>query len=310
MNNSTKSSSESPINPVQSPSLSAWLLLALLATIWGSSFILMKKSLVVFSPDQVGSMRIFAAFLFFLPVLLSQFKKIPKDKWLYFFLSGMLGSMLPALLFSVAGKHLDSGISGALNSTTPLFTLIVGALFFEQVIRKRQIWGIFLGFCGSLILIFANKSGGISVNGYAFLVILATVMYGFNLNIIKKYLNNVPALIVTACVLASTGPIATAILFSGDFMEKAQTPEALIPLTFSIILGVVGTGIATVLFNRVLQMTTAVFSSSVTYLIPIVAVIWGILDGETISIWQILGMVIILFGVYLVNSKGKEVQRS
>ena len=303
MNNSTKSSVQTPPIPIQSPSLTAWLLLALLAIIWGSSFILMKKSLVVFSPDQVGSMRIFAAFLFFLPVLIPQFKKIPKGKWLYFFATGMLGSLLPAFLFSVAGKNLDSGISGALNSTTPLFTLIVGGLFFQQTIQRRQIWGIIIGFCGSLILIFANKSGGFSVNGYAFLVIAATVMYGFNLNIVKKYLNGVPSLIITACMLATTGPIAAAILFSGDFLQRAATPNAILPLSYAIILGVVGTGIATVLFNKVLQMTTPVFSSSVTYLIPIVAVMWGILDGETISIKHFLGMGIILFGVYLVNSK-------
>jgi drug/metabolite transporter (DMT)-like permease len=283
--------------------LMAWGLLIFLATIWGSSFILMKKSLAVFSPAQVGSMRITAAFLFFVPVLISQFKNIPKGRWLYFLATGLLGSLLPAFLFSLAGAHLDSAIAGALNSTTPLFTLIVGVMFFNQTVTKRQTLGIILGFIGALALIFAKSSGQLSINGYAFFVVLATVMYGFNLNIVKKYLNDVPALLTTTCLLACTGPIASTVLFSGDFIERCYQPEAFWPLTFSIILGVVGTGIATVIFNKMLQLTTPVFSSSVTYFIPIVALLWGIADGEQLLLQHFVGMAIILIGVYLVNKK-------
>jgi drug/metabolite transporter (DMT)-like permease len=203
----------------------------------------------------------------------------------------------------LAGSKIDSGISGALNSTTPLFTLLVGVLFYAQTVKKQQVYGLLLGFIGALCLIFAQKQGQLSINAYAFCIILATLMYGFNLNIVKKHLNNVPSLLITTCLLSTTGPIATAVLFHGDFLTRASQPEAFWPLVFSIILGVVGTGIATVIFNKVLQLTTAVFASSVTYLIPIVAILWGLADGEKLQIQHIVGMLVILVGVYLVNKQ-------
>jgi drug/metabolite transporter (DMT)-like permease len=286
---------------LQNPVL-VWALLALLAVIWGSSFILVKKSLTVFDPSQVGSLRIAAAFCFFLPFFLANLKKIPFNKLHLFFMVGCLGNLIPAYLFSLAGSKLDSGVSGALNSTTPLFTLIVGGLFFGNVITSRQTVGIVLGFVGALILILAGANG-FQINGYAFYVILATVMYGFNLNITKKYLVglDLSPFLVTATIFMTIGPVAIAVLFNGDFIQKVQQPEALTPLIFSILLGVLGSAVAMVLFNKLIQVTSAVLASSVTYLIPIVAILWGILDGEAIQIQHFLGMGVILIGVYLVN---------
>jgi drug/metabolite transporter (DMT)-like permease len=286
---------------LQNPVL-IWSLLALLALIWGSSFILVKKSLIVFDPSQVGSLRITAAFLFFLPFFLSNLKKIPFKKLPVFFLVGCLGNLIPAYLFSLAGSKLDSGVSGALNSTTPLFTLIVGGLFFGNTITSRQTMGIILGFVGALLLILAGANG-FQINGYAFYVILATLMYGFNLNITKKHLTglDLTPFLITATIFMTIGPVAISVLLSGDFIAKAQQPEAVIPLIYAVLLGVLGSAAAMVLFNRLIQMTSAVLASSVTYLIPIVAILWGILDGEAIQIQHFLGMGIILIGVYLVN---------
>ncbi len=286
---------------LQNPLL-AWGLLALLAVIWGSSFILVKKSLSIFDAPQVGSLRITAAFLFFLPFFLINLKKIPFQKAHFFLLVGCLGNLFPAYLFSLAGSKLDSGVSGALNSTTPLFTLIVGGLFFGNKITSKQTAGIILGFVGALLLILAGAKG-LAFNWYALYVILATVFYGLNLNITKKHLTglNLSPFLITSFIFMTIGPVALVVLFSGDFIEKVQRPEALQPLFYTIILGVMGSAIAMVLFNRLIQMTSAVLASSVTYLIPIVAILWGILDGETIQIQHFLGMGIILVGVYLVN---------
>lgn len=286
---------------LQNPLL-AWGLLALLAVIWGSSFILVKKSLSIFDAPQVGSLRITAAFLFFLPFFLINLKKIPFQKAHFFLLVGCLGNLFPAYLFSLAGSKLDSGVSGALNSTTPLFTLIVGGLFFGNKITSKQTAGIILGFVGALLLILAGTKG-LAFNWYALYVILATVFYGLNLNITKKHLTglNLSPFLITSFIFMTIGPVALVVLFSGDFIEKVQRPEALQPLFYTIILGVMGSAIAMVLFNRLIQMTSAVLASSVTYLIPIVAILWGILDGETIQIQHFLGMGIILVGVYLVN---------
>jgi drug/metabolite transporter (DMT)-like permease len=291
----------SSVSKLQNPIL-VWGLLALLAVIWGSSFILVKKSLIVFDPSQVGSLRIGAAFCFFLPFFLANLSKIPFSKLHLFSIVGCLGNLIPAYLFSLAGSKLDSGVSGALNSTTPLFTLIVGGLFFGNTITSRQTMGIILGFVGALILILAGSTG-FQINGYALYVILATVMYGFNLNITKKYLTglNLTPLLITATTFMTIGPVAIAVLFNGDFIQKVQQPEALTPLIFSILLGVLGSAVAMVLFNRLIQVTSAVLASSVTYLIPIVAILWGIIDGESIQIQHFLGMGIILIGVYLVN---------
>lgn len=287
--------------PQKAPSFAIWLLLLLLAAIWGTSFILVKKSLVNYSSIQVGSLRIFSAFLFFFPVLIAKRKEYLANKWPYFAITGFLGVFFPAYIFSIAGAHMPSAISGALNSLTPLFTLIVGGIFFSRKIKNLQIYGIILGFVGSLFLIFTNITEHLSFNSYGFLIILASLMYGFNLNIVKNTLNEVPAIIVTSGLLAVIGPIAGIILFSTNFVEVTKNSTSLLPLFYAVSLGVLSTGLATVLFNKILQMTSPVFASSVTYLIPIFAFMWGILDGESITFQHYLGMGIVLLGVYLVN---------
>ncbi len=296
--------SSSSVTPSSSSSNTAlaWSLLLILALIWGSSFILVKKSLLVFTPSQVGSLRIFAAFCFFVPFFIYHIKKIPFRKWPHFLLVGCLGNLFPAFLFSLAGAKLDSGVSGALNSTTPLFTLIIGVLFFKNTLTQRQTIGILLGFVGALLLVTAGKTG-FSLNGYALYVVLATLFYGINLNLTKKYLTNlgIDSFVITSCIFMTIGPIAAGVLFSTDFLVKMNQTGAYQSLLYACLLGVMGSAIAMVLFNRLIQLTSAVLASSVTYLIPIVAITWGVLDHETILIEHYLGMAIILVGVYLVN---------
>ncbi|MCY7351619.1 MAG: DMT family transporter [Cytophagaceae bacterium] len=297
-----------PSTQVARSPLTVWLLLAVLALTWGSSFILIKKALVVFSVPQVGTLRVFAAFLFFIPILILKRRQLPPPgRWGWCLVAGLLGNLVPALLFAAAGSRLNSSVSGILNSFTPLFALLIGVLFFRQPLRSRQIWGMLFGLAGCVLIILVGTEGKFSLNNSAFLVILATVLYGFNLHIVKQFLSGIPPLALTATIFATTGPLAAIGLFSGDFLQRAVQPEAFTPLILLLTLGVVGTGIAMILFNWLLQITSAVVASSVTYLMPIVAVVWGLLDGEKLYAQHLLGMAVILVGVYLVNRPTRQI---
>jgi drug/metabolite transporter (DMT)-like permease len=296
-----------PITETKRPLL-AWVLLTCMALVWGSSFIMMKKALVVFTSQQVASARIFSAFLFFIPLMLVQVRKPEvrvalRQRWFALLMSGILGFLLPAFLFAEAGAHISSALSGTLNSLSPLFVLLLGTLVFRLRFRQNQVVGILMGFVGSMILVFFSASGSFSVNGYALLVMLATVMYGANTNLISKYLSHLPALTATAWTFAFVGPIAGAVLLSSDFLSRAAQPSALVPLGALAFLGILASGITSVLFIRVVQLASGVFAASVTYLIPVVAIIWGLLDGETILWQQYLGLSISLAGIYLVNKQ-------
>ncbi|MFD2519712.1 DMT family transporter [Emticicia soli] len=287
----------------QNKTIIAWLLLCLLATMWGSSFLIMKKALPTFSPVQIGALRIMAAGLVFLPWVISHRKEYPKAKTKYFFASGFLGYFLPAFLFALAGTRVNSSLIGALNSATPLFVLIVGAIFFQQIIRRWQAIGLIMGFVGSIVLILSASKDGLSFNNpYALLVILSALMYGFNVNITGKFLSTINPVLLTAWTLFGVGIMAGVVLFSTDFLSKINQ-ATLYPLLLIIFLGVVNSGIATIIFNYILQIASPVFASSVTYLIPVVATMMGFLDGEPISLLHYFGMSIILVGVYLINKK-------
>jgi len=293
----------SPTVTSQNKTIIAWLLLCLLATMWGSSFLIMKKALPTFSPVQIGALRIMAAGLVFLPWVISHRKDYPKAKTKYFFASGFLGYFLPAFLFALAGTRVNSSLIGALNSATPLFVLIVGSLFFQQIIRRWQAIGLIMGFMGSIVLILSASKDGLSFNNpYALLVILSSLMYGFNVNITSKHLSTINPVLLTAWTLFGVGIMAGVVLFSTDFVSKINQ-STLYPLLLVIFLGVVNSGIATIIFNYILQIASPVFASSVTYLIPVVATIMGFLDGEPISLLHYFGMSIILVGVYLINKK-------
>jgi drug/metabolite transporter (DMT)-like permease len=284
--------------------LIAWALLILLACVWGTSFILVKKSLAVFTPFQIGAFRIAMAGLVFLPWAILFRKQYPQEKTKYFISSGLLGYLLPAFLFAYAGSKINSSLSGTLNSATPLFVLIVGAIFFQQSIKFFQVLGLILGFIGSLLLILVGKSGGLSFdNPWALLVILAALMYGFNVNIVGKFLKDVNPLLSSTYTLVSVGIVAMILLFSTDFFQRISLPDAPKALFYMTILGALGSGLMAFVFNYLVQIASPIFASSVTYLIPIVAMFNGFLDGEAIFPLHYVGMCIILVGVWLINKK-------
>jgi len=285
---------------------SAIFLLILLSLIWGTSFILIKQGLKVFAPDEVGALRVTAAALFMLPPALVRLKELSRQHYWKLLLSGLMGIFIPAFLFATAQTRMDSSVAGILNTLTPIFTLLIGAFIFNQKFKNLAVVGIVLGFLGGVVLMFARTGGEIgSLNFYALLIVIACVFYGANLNFIKYKITDLKALTITSGSLLMIGPLAIIYLFGfSDFTYKLQTMEgAWRACGFVVLLGVMSTAIATFLFNRLVKISTPIFASSVTYLLPIVAVAWGLWDGETLGLGHFIGMIAITGGVYLANRK-------
>ncbi len=283
-----------------------WIFLFLLAFIWGSSFILIKKGLVGFTPLQLGSLRIIITALLLFLVGFKSLKNLPKNKLKWIVISGFLGTFFPAFLFAYAETEIDSAIASILNSIVPINTIVFGFLAFKMHSSKRQVLGVLTGFAGTFLLI----TNGASINPnqnywYAFLVIIATVMYAFSINIIKRHLQNVsPIAIAVGNFAIIIIPAFIVLIFSGFFTSQViQGPDFTISLFYIFLLSLFGTAIAKVLFNNLVQISTPIFASSVAYIMPIIAVSWGFLDGESFGFWQGVATVIILLGVYLANSK-------
>lgn len=279
-----------------------------LALVWGSSFILMKRGLEFYSSIQVAEFRLFIACLALFPIALSQIKKFPKKKKerIGILMVGIFGNLFPAFLFAEAQTQLPSSVTGMLNSLVPFFTLVIGLIVFKTKSGTFQIAGVVLGLIGAISLIYFTSSSGLNVVpiSYSFMVIGATVCYAISLNTIKVWLQEVPSVLITAFAFVLLGPFVTIGLFAENFWELPfSSPDHLKAIGYLIILGVVGTGAAVLLFNQLIKFTSALFASSVTYLIPIVALAWGIFDGEEIGLFQFGGLALILGGVYLVSRK-------
>ncbi len=285
-------------------SLKNYLTLLLLAIIWGSSFILMKRGLEVFDFMQVASLRIVIAFLSLVPFLPKAFRNVEKKHLLPIAIMAILGNGIPAFLFTKAQTHLDSSLVGILNAIVPLFTLILGVYFFKSKPSKANIIGIMIGLFGAVFLTVNNLSSGVVLNIYVLLVVLATVFYAISVNVIKKYLHDLNASSITALAFLIIGPFAIIYLFTTDFTNQLSSHvDAYMALGYIALLSVLGTSLAVIIFNKLISRSSAIFASSVTYLIPIVAIFWGVLDGEKITAYHLIGMFIILSGVYLVNKK-------
>lgn len=284
----------------------AWFILAGLVVTWGSSFILIKKALVYFDAIEVGALRVGITFLFLLPLAIPRLRKITRKDFFWLSISGFAGNFFPAFLFAAAQRGIDSSTAGLLNSLTPLFTLLVGLILFKIKTRLVQIAGVFIGLIGAAGLISSSGGNDFSFNfGYAALVVLATILYALNVNLIKARLQHLNSLTITSVAFFIVGIPSTIILLSAtDFIPKLATvPGAWTGFGYLAILAVVGTGIAMIAFNTLIRITTPLFASSVTYLIPVVALIWGIIDGEYVDLSFLLWVGLIIGGVLLVNKK-------
>jgi drug/metabolite transporter (DMT)-like permease len=283
-----------------------WAYLLILSLIWGSSFILIKKALIGLTPLQLGALRILISGVFIFLAGFKTIKTITKIQWKWLIISGLLGTFFPAFLFAFAETEIDSAIASILNSLTPLNTILLGFAVFQIASTKRQITGVVIGFIGTSILIGAGAQLNPDQNYmYAGLVIISSIMYAANVNIIKRHLQEVKAITIAVGNFAAIMvPALIVLLFTGFFSaETFAIPELKMSIFYIIILSAFGTALAKVLFNQLVQMSTPVFASSVTYVMPVVALIWGVLDGEGFNMIQGLATILILVGVYLANKR-------
>ncbi|WP_026754529.1 DMT family transporter [Sediminibacter sp. Hel_I_10] len=283
-----------------------WLYLVILALIWGSSFILIKKSLMGLSPFQLGALRTIITGLILFSVGARSLRTIERSRWKYVILSGFLGSFIPAFLFAIAETEIDSAVTSILNSLVPLNAILLGFAIFKIGFTKRQMAGVIIGFIGTSVLVFRGAEVNPEQNYlYAGFIIVSTVMYALNVNIIKRYLQDVkPLAIATGNYVGIILPAIFVLLYSDFFSsETFNHPDFEMSMLYVGILSLFGTAMAKVIFNTLVQISTPVFASSVTYLMPIVALSWGLLDGEDLGWLQLLASAIILFGVYLANRK-------
>ena len=281
-----------------------WLYLVILSLIWGTSFILIKKSLFGLTPFQLGALRtVVTGFILFV-VGFKSLKHIKSENWKWIALSGFLGSFFPSFLFSIAETEIDSAVASILNSLVPLNTILFGLALFKITTTTKQVIGVIIGFAGTVFLILEGSDLNPNQNYlFAGYVILATFMYAANVNVIKRYLQDVKALsIATGNYVCIYVPSIIVLLVCDFFTENTfSNPDFGESIFYVVVLSLFGTAIAKVLFSRLIQISTPIFASSVAYIMPIVAVFWGLIDGEKFNINQLLATLIILVGVYLAN---------
>ena len=282
-----------------------WFIFILLSIIWGSSFIMMKEGLLHLSAFQVASLRIIFSGIVLFPSAIKHFKSIPKDKVLIILLSGVLGSLLPAYLFCVAELGIDGALAGTLNSLTPIFVIITGALFFSSKTSANKIFGICIAFAGSILLLLSKGHMQESQNlVYVSYVVLATIFYGFNVNMVHKHLHNIGSIQIASVALTLNAiPALIVLYFTGYFNLPLSDSGILYSTGHAALLGILGTALASIIFYVLIKRAGAVFSSMVTYGIPIVANFWGIIYGEEVGLKQFGCLALILAGVYLANRK-------
>ena len=280
-----------------------WLMFTGLSVIWGFSFFFIKKGLIIFQPLQVAAFRMSIAFLALTPLILINYKKlrIPLSKWKYIPVLGLFGNLIPSILFSVAGTKIDSGLSGIMNSTTPLFALLIGFLFYNVVLTQNKIIGVIVGFIGALIIILSKQHSLSDLNIYIFMPLLATVCYGINVNIYKSKFQNENPIVIALLQYGFVAVFTIPYLFYSGAIHQIQHEPAVVwhSMKYLLILGIAGTGYALVFFNILIQRTSALFATMTTYMIPLVSIIVGLLDKERILAVHCLGLAAILIGIYI-----------
>jgi drug/metabolite transporter (DMT)-like permease len=279
-----------------------WLLFLLLSLVWGSSFILMKTSAEHLNGLQIGAVRIFAAGVSFLPFAAIYISRIPLRKMGIVILTGLLGNFFPALLFATAIKENgESSLASILNSLTPLFVIVIGVLFFKAKVAKNKIAGVLVGFAGLVMLSLLRGPVSANDNG-VLLILIATIFYGINVNLVSHFLKGIDGLKIASVSLAIMAIPSAAIMWQQNVFSIARyDEEARWSIAVACLLGIVGSAIATAVYYILIQRAGGLFASLVTYAIPIVAMIWGLLANESITGIEIGCLAIILTGVYLAN---------
>ncbi len=282
-----------------------WLALGLLVIVWGSSFILIKRGLDSFSSFEVGALRIAISFLVLSPLLIWNLKKVPRRKLKYFLMAGIIGNGLPPFLFAIAQTVIDSYMAGVLNSLTPLFTLVIGVLFFGTRTRWFNVLGVFVGLGGAIGLLTVANGSELNNIWYGMFAIAAAVCYATNMNLIKRYLSDFSTLTITPVAFMFIGIPSLIYLLTGSevFHVLTHDPRGWQSLGYIAILAIVGTALAMIIHNWLIKQTSALFTSTVTYLMPVISIMWGVADGEVFLAVFMLWIAIILIGVYMANKR-------
>ncbi|MBC7885614.1 MAG: EamA family transporter [Saprospiraceae bacterium] len=279
----------------------SWAILIFLSLVWGCSFILIKKAMVAFEPAQLACLRLTISAVAFTPFVLWHRKEIDWSKWMKFLAVGITGSGLPSFLFFIAQSQLSSSVAGLLNSLTPIWTLLIGIFIFRLNFERKKLLGVFIGFLGAASIVLLGSEDTIGGNPwFGIFVIIATICYGSSVNMVQAFFGQTKPIIISCVSFFLIGPPAMIYLALSDFSNTLMSnPQALQAFGAVAILSLFGTVLATILFYTLVQRTSAVFGSTVTYLMPAIAIFWGFIDGETISILHFAGMALILVGVYL-----------
>lgn len=293
----------SPLQPfMKKPGIIDWLIFLILSLIWGSAFILMKETSRFLDGWEVASVRIFSAGLVFIPFAIFHIQSIERKKIPFVILTGMLGNLFPAFLFAIAiDKKVSSSMAGILNSLTPLFVILIAILIFRQSIQSKKIAGVIVGFIGLLILNLSK--GGMTADnfGYILLILIATLLYGVNVNIVTQYLKGVDPIKMATVSLAFMTIPAGIVMWQQGVADKMVRGDEGMAVLYAAALGVIGSAIATALFYILIKRAGGLFASLVTYGIPVVAIFWGIMAGEDVTVIQVSCLALILGGVYLAN---------
>ena len=279
-------------------------ILMILAFIWGSSFILMKIGIMSFSSAQAAALRIFLASLVLAPIAIKQINKLQRKDFVSLLIVGFVGSFFPAFMFMEAETRIDSALAGMLNSLTPVFTLIVGLIFHNAIFRWMQAIGLSLGLIGATGLILAGDGIQIgTMNSYALYIVLATLFYAISINQIKSKLSHLTGVQVTSFSFLFIGPVALIYMLTTDFTPVLSNPSWPLHFLALAVLGIIGSAMAMLLMNSLIRYSSAIAASSVTYVIPVFAILWGLLLGERVTWLHVFCMILILAGVYVINWK-------
>ncbi len=276
-------------------------MMLVLSIIWGCSFILIKKSLVAFHPVQLACLRLGISAIAFSPLVYWHRHEINWNQWLRFIAVGLTGSGIPAFLFFFAQTQISSSVAGLLNSLTPIWTLVIGIFIFKLSFNRLKLIGVMLGFLGATSLILLGSKDTLGGNPlFGILIVVATICYASSVNMVQAFFGNTKPIIISSMSFFLIGPPALIYLLFSDFKEVLVTnPDAPYALGAVALLSLMGTVLASIVFYNLVQRTSAIFASTVTYLMPVIAIFWGIADGETISFLHISGMATILIGVYI-----------
>lgn len=294
----------------------AWLLLILLSVVWGASYLLIKLSLHDFDgnerlkPDQLGAVRMVIAALVLLPFFFKSYKEIKRKHLVAILISGFCGNGIPAYLFAYAQMHLESAVTGMLNSFVPIFAIAISALVFGFKVRWNHLVGIVIGITGAYVIVY-SKLQGVTITKEEIvpfvLVILATLCYAISLNVIKYKLVELKPMTITSAAFLSVGLPSLVYLLSTDIIGQFASQEHIWEgIGIVSLLAIMGTAVAVYLFNHLIKISSPLFASSVTYFIPVVATLLGVMSGEKISFYEISGMAILIVGVLLINKQSSK----